>query len=82
MKAFTRLFANLFTNNATSDNEKIHREWDHQRAKAMSPSELSEIDAIFSRSIQLTFIHVPDRIGAWMSHIMMMTTCCPTMKEI
>lgn len=50
MKAFTRLFANLFTT-ATSDNEKIHREWDRQRARAMSPSELSEIDAIFSRSI-------------------------------
>ena len=51
MKAFTRLFANLFTNNATSANEKVHREWDRQRARAMSPSELSEIDAIFSRSI-------------------------------
>ena len=50
MKAFTRLFANIFTT-ATSDSEKIHREWDRQRARAMSPSELSEIDAIFSRSI-------------------------------
>lgn len=51
MKAFTRLFANLFDKNATSDVQKIRREWDKQRLRAMSPSELSEIDAIFSRSI-------------------------------
>ena len=51
MKAFTSLFANLFSNSATSEAEKIYREWDRQRARAMSPSELSEIDAIFSRAI-------------------------------
>lgn len=51
MKALSRLFANLFTSPATSSIEKMHREWDRQRAKAMSPSELSEIDAIFARHI-------------------------------
>lgn len=50
MKAFLRLFDNFFTI-TTSDNEKIIREWDRQRAKAKSPSELSEIDAIFARHI-------------------------------
>ena len=50
MKAFSRLFANLFTN-PKRINEGIYREWDKQRAKAMSPSELSEIDAIFSRHV-------------------------------
>jgi hypothetical protein len=50
MKAFTRLFANLFTN-ATSDTEKVYREWDRQRARALSPNDLSEIDAIFSRHL-------------------------------
>lgn len=51
MKAFTRLFANLFDKPATSDNQKIYREWDRQRSKAISPNELSEIDAIFSRHL-------------------------------
>lgn len=50
MKALSRLFANIFTI-AKSENEKFHREWDRQRARAMSPSELSEIDAIFARHI-------------------------------
>jgi hypothetical protein len=51
MKAFTRLFANLFADPATSRTERLYREWDRQRAKAMSPNELSEIDAIFARHI-------------------------------
>lgn len=51
MKAFTRLFANLFTNIATSDTEKVYREWDIQRSKALGPSDLAEIDAIFSRHL-------------------------------
>lgn len=50
MKAFTRLFANLFTS-TTSDREKMYREWDRMRAKAIGPNDLAEIDAIFSRSI-------------------------------
>jgi hypothetical protein len=51
MKAFTRLFANLFTNTATSGTEKVYREWDRQRARAISPNDLSEIDAIFARHL-------------------------------
>lgn len=51
MKAFTRLFANLFVSHATSETQKIYREWDSLRAKALSPSERSEIDAIFSRHL-------------------------------
>lgn len=50
MKAFTRLFANLFTSPIRT-NEGVYREWDRLRAKAMSPSELSEIDAIFARHL-------------------------------
>ena len=52
MKASLRLFMNLFTKDAKSiDQWKIHQEWDRQRARALSPSELSEIDAIFSRQL-------------------------------
>jgi hypothetical protein len=29
----------------------IYREWDHQRSKAYGPSDLAEIDAIFSRHL-------------------------------
>ncbi len=31
--------------------QKLYREWDKQRSKAMTPSERSEIDAIFARHI-------------------------------
>lgn len=51
MKAFTRLFANLFPSSATSEHEKIYREWDRQRANAYGPNDLAEIDAIFSRAV-------------------------------
>jgi hypothetical protein len=51
MKAFSRMFANFFTNPATSEVEKVYREWDRQRANAYGPSDLAEIDAIFSRAI-------------------------------
>ena len=50
MRLFKNPFANLFTN-PTRATEKIYKEWDRQRAMAKSPSEVSEIDAIFSRSI-------------------------------
>jgi len=50
MKIVTNLFANLFSS-PTKATDKVYREWDRQRAMAKSPSELSEIDAIFSRSI-------------------------------
>lgn len=51
MKAFTSLFANLFTGSATSETEKIYREWDIQRSKALGPNDLAEIDAIFARHL-------------------------------
>lgn len=34
-----------------TETDKIYREWARQRARAMSPSEASEIDAIFSRAL-------------------------------
>lgn len=34
-----------------SEQAQICREWDRQRARAMTPSDLSEIDAIFSRNL-------------------------------
>ena len=40
-----------FGSRPLSEREKIAREWDKQRARAMSPSELSDIDAIFSRAL-------------------------------
>lgn len=51
MKAFARLFARIIPDIVTSETEKVRREWDRQRARAMSPSEVSEIDAIFARHI-------------------------------
>lgn len=50
MKTLKRAFENLFTN-ATSESEKIYREWDRQRARALGPSDLAEIDAIFARHL-------------------------------
>lgn len=41
----------LLKRTAASPAEKARREWDIQRARAKSPSELSEIDAIFSRAM-------------------------------
>jgi hypothetical protein len=54
MKAFSRLFANLFTRPATSETGKIYREWDRRRAHAIGPNDLAEIDAIFSRHLSTT----------------------------
>lgn len=44
------LIRNLWVG-ATSENSKIYREWDRQRASARTPNELSEIDAIFARNL-------------------------------
>lgn len=41
----------LIKRTVASPAEKARREWDNQRARAMSPNELSEIDAIFSRAL-------------------------------
>ena len=51
MKAFARLFGSLFEKSATSDVQKVYREWDRQRARAISLNDLAEIDAIFSRHL-------------------------------
>jgi hypothetical protein len=41
-----------FGSDAVSDaRADIYREWDRQRARALSPSDREEIDAIFSRSL-------------------------------
>jgi hypothetical protein len=50
MKVFSRLISNVFTDRTTK-NENIHRQWDQMRAKALGPSDLAEIDAIFSRQL-------------------------------
>ena len=49
-KKMIQTIKNLWTG-ATSTQSKIYREWDRQRANAKTPSELSEIDAIFSRHV-------------------------------
>lgn len=50
MENIKHFFKN-FRNEAKSKNAKIYREWDRQRSLAKTPSELSEIDAIFSRYV-------------------------------
>ncbi len=55
MKAMSQVFASLF-GTAALDPEaararQIHRDWDRARAQATSPSEVEEIDAIFSRNL-------------------------------
>jgi hypothetical protein len=51
MKAFARLFAGLYEKDAKSETQKIYREWDRLRSKAISPNDLAEIDAIFARHL-------------------------------
>jgi hypothetical protein len=50
MRTFKRALENFFTI-ATSDTEKIYRQWDYQRARATGPNDLAEIDAIFARHL-------------------------------
>ncbi len=55
MKPFARVFASMFgtspLDNESARSRQIHREWDRQRALALTPAERSEIDAIFSRNL-------------------------------
>ena len=55
MRPFAKVFASMFGHESfdkeTARSRQIHREWDRQRANAMSPSEREEIDAIFSRNL-------------------------------
>lgn len=50
MKAITNLFSRMFKS-YNDEMLNIHREWDRQRARSMSPAETAEIDAIFSRHV-------------------------------
>lgn len=50
MKTLKRAFENIFTNRTTKT-ENIYRQWDRMRANALGPSDLAEIDAIFSRQL-------------------------------
>ena len=55
MRPFAKVFAAMFGaesfDSETARSRQIHREWDRQRANAMSPAEREEIDAIFSRNL-------------------------------
>lgn len=54
MTTLAKLFASVLDRNEAGDRSRarmIHREWDRQRSRAISPSDLAEIDAIFSRAL-------------------------------
>jgi hypothetical protein len=55
VKPFARVFANMFDHGIVDPEaarrRQIHQEWDRQRASALTQSERSEIDAIFSRNL-------------------------------
>lgn len=51
MKAFTNVFARLINRDDNAQTRSIYREWDRQRRNALGPSDLAEIDAIFSRHL-------------------------------
>lgn len=48
MKTIKNVFKNIFIDHKKVSSN-IYLEWDRQRAKALGPSDLAEIDAIFSR---------------------------------
>lgn len=58
MKQLASIFANLFGGSSATPTDpearrrwEIHREWDRQRARALTPADQAEIDAIFSRNL-------------------------------
>jgi hypothetical protein len=53
MAPFAKVFANLFDrgDDASLERRQMIREWNKQRARAISPSDLAEIDAIFARHL-------------------------------
>lgn len=53
MASVANFFANLFDRGdaQTSERRAIVREWNRQRARAISPNDLAEIDAIFARHL-------------------------------
>ena len=54
MKQFGSIFSSIFGTTIdaeTAERKRIYREWDRQRQAALNPSDLAEIDAIFSRAL-------------------------------
>lgn len=55
MKRISQVFGSILGRSALDNDsavrQQIYREWDRQRAMALSPSDLAEIDAIFSRNV-------------------------------
>lgn len=54
MKSLATVFSTVFdrtVDGEAASRRSISREWDRQRARALSPSDLAEIDAIFSRAL-------------------------------
>lgn len=53
MKQLGSIFGSVFgrMDSETAARKDIYREWDRQRRNAMSPTDLAEIDAIFSRAL-------------------------------
>jgi hypothetical protein len=53
MQTFATFFANIFDRGTPQEQSRrqIIREWDRQRARAISQNDLAEIDAIFSRHL-------------------------------
>jgi hypothetical protein len=50
MKALISNIVNIFSS-PKRDNENIYRQWNKMRNNAMGPSDLAEIDAIFTRHL-------------------------------
>ena len=53
MKQLGSIFGSVFgrMDSETAARKEIYREWDKQRRNASTPSQLAEIDAIFSRAL-------------------------------
>lgn len=49
-KAVGSILSSRRLDSDSSERVQIYREWDRQRARAISPADISEIDAIFSRN--------------------------------
>jgi len=48
---FSTMFRRPSLDSDRARSREIHREWDRQRARATSPAERDEIDAIFARHL-------------------------------
>ena len=53
MKQLGSVFSSVFgrMDSEAAERKAIYREWDRQRRKAISPADLAEIDAIFTRAL-------------------------------